>query len=77
MFPDQHFEERQDAEQRQKVYTINSAMSSPGDQMSFRSRVIRLFGPAGFVLVLRSNEEDGVDVTDSPVSEDKVALLPR
>ena len=37
----------------------------------------RLFGPAGFVLVLQSNEKGGVYVTDSPVSVDKVALLPR
>ena len=38
---------------------------------------IRLFGPAGFVLVLRSNEKGAVYVTDSPVSMDEVALLPR
>ena len=30
-----------------------------------------------FVLVLRSNEEGGVYVTDSPVSVEEVALLPR
>ena len=41
------------------------------------NRAIRLFGPAGFVLVLRSNEKGGVYVTDPPVSVDKVALLPR
>jgi hypothetical protein len=41
------------------------------------SRAIRLSGPAGFVLVLRSNEEGGVYVTDSPVSVDEVALLTR
>ena len=38
---------------------------------------IALFGLAGLVLVLRSKEQGGVYVTDSPVSVDWVALLPR